>query len=110
MFLPGSTIKVEILYPVYFIIDRLLANTIWFQDNSESTMHILPPNISDHALHHLSVPKNRPRHKVFRFSNHLTDIEGYHNVVKESWIKPAMGRPMNVLWYKLKRLKSDSDW
>lgn len=87
--------------PIYSRINRILANVDWLQENSEATLHILPSSIYDHALLHLSVPKNRPHYIIFRFNNHLTNTEGYDIVVRENWNKPARGRPMNVLWYKL---------
>lgn len=33
------------------------------------------------------------------------DFEGYEDVVKKNWIKPCRGRPMEILWIKLKRLQ-----
>lgn len=42
--------------PICSRIDRILANADWFHDNSEATLHIISPNISDHALLHLFVP------------------------------------------------------
>lgn len=59
---------------IYSRIDRILGNTSWFQANMNSSLEILPPNVSDHALlflydHHKSTKK----HKRFRFLNYLTD-------------------------------------
>lgn len=90
---------------IYSRIDSILANIDWLHQFSDATLHILPPSISYHALLHLYVHKNSPKHRSFRFSNHLTEIEGYEAIVKESWSKRVRGRPMDILWHKLQRLK-----
>ncbi|XP_058776937.1 uncharacterized protein LOC131651282 [Vicia villosa] len=93
--------------PIYSRIDRVLVNVQWFQENVDAVLHIHPPSISDHALLHISIPKVRTTTRIFRFSNHLTDLDDYDATVKHSWLKPARGRPMCVLWYKLQRLQRD---
>ncbi|XP_058722177.1 uncharacterized protein LOC131593630 [Vicia villosa] len=96
----------QIRNPIYSRIDRLLANVEWFHLYSEATLNILPSSVSDHALLHVSLAKTRSLPKLFRFSNHLVAIEGFERVVRERWLKPARGRPMQVLWHKLQRLKA----
>ncbi|XP_058756104.1 uncharacterized protein LOC131629335 [Vicia villosa] len=91
--------------PIYSRIDRILVNVDWFQQHTDATLHILPSNISDHALLHLYVQKNKPQSRIFRFSNHFTEIEGYDDIVRVSWRKSARGRPLTILWFKLQRLK-----
>ncbi|XP_058775694.1 uncharacterized protein LOC131649972 [Vicia villosa] len=85
--------------PIYSKLDRILANVEWFHRHSEATLHILPPNVSDHA------PKQMITGKMFKFNNHLTEMDGYEETVRNRWNEPARGRPMNVLWHKLQRLK-----
>lgn len=43
--------------------------------------------------------------KPFRFNNCWTDLQGYQDTVKQSWDSPARGKPMEILWQKLERLK-----
>lgn len=83
---------------IYSRIDRLITNPAWFQDNSEFSLNVLSPHISDHAMMYLSQTKlTRKASKRFRFNNSWVDIEGYQEVVKQSWIKPIQGMPMEVL-------------
>ena len=35
---------------IYSRIDRVMANVSWFQNNLDVNLHIMPPNVSDHAL------------------------------------------------------------
>ncbi|KAL5190422.1 putative ribonuclease H protein [Glycine soja] len=67
-------------------IDRVLGNVKWFQDHLDYHLKILPPSISDHAL---------------------LCVEGYEEVVQNSWNRPIRGTPMHVLWQKLQRLKPE---
>ncbi|KAL5127208.1 hypothetical protein HKD37_14G039672 [Glycine soja] len=91
---------------IYSRIDRVLGNVEWFQDNIDTMLQILPPSVSDHALLCLADPGNTAgRQFHFKFSNCLTDLEEYHSTVSNSWNEPLNGRPMYVLWEKLKRLK-----
>ncbi|XP_058739150.1 uncharacterized protein LOC131611040 [Vicia villosa] len=36
--------------PIYSRIDKVLANTAWFQTNMNTTLKILPPSVSDHSM------------------------------------------------------------
>lgn len=91
---------------IYSRIDRVLGNVEWFQDNMDTMLQILPPSVSEHALLCLADPGNTAgRQFHFKFSNCLTDLEEYHSTVSNSWNEPLNGRPMYVLWEKLKRLK-----
>lgn len=45
--------------PIYFRIDRVLANTDWFLAHMDTTLQILPPNISDHAMLYLFGKDNK---------------------------------------------------
>lgn len=36
--------------PIYSRIDRVLANVLWFQENTDKVLNVLPPNVSDHSL------------------------------------------------------------
>ncbi|CAK8536977.1 unnamed protein product [Lathyrus sativus] len=94
--------------PIYSRIDRVLGNTGWFLTNLETTLKILPPNISDHAMLYLvtsQTQRKSPRH--FKFSNCITDMPGYDTLVKKNWEGLLRGSPMCVLWHKIRRLKQD---
>lgn len=69
---------------IYSRIDRVLGKLDWYQVNMEAVLKILPPNISGHAL--LCVVgkvQMVPRKIQFRFSNCITESEGYDDVVRE---------------------------
>ncbi|KAH1202514.1 hypothetical protein GmHk_17G048965 [Glycine max] len=69
---------------IYSRINKVLGNVKWFQDRLDYHLKILPPSVSDHAL---------------------LCVEGYEEVVHNSWNRPIRGTPMHVLWQKLQRLK-----
>ncbi|XP_058775054.1 uncharacterized protein LOC131649298 [Vicia villosa] len=92
--------------PIYSRIDRLISNTAWFQVNDDATLNVLPPNIYDHSMLHLSKPDSqRNKWNTFKSNNSWVDLDGFQNTVNESWNKPMYGRPMEVLWKKLHRLQ-----
>ncbi|XP_058727119.1 uncharacterized protein LOC131598546 [Vicia villosa] len=92
--------------PIYSRIDRIIANVEWLQDNGNLQLNVLSPHISDHFLLYLSDPmRPRQRKRPFRFNNNWIGIEGFQEVVKDSWTKPMTGKPMEVLWKKLARLQ-----
>lgn len=91
--------------PIYSRIDRVLANVLWFQENTDKVLNVLPPNVSDHSLLYLNADHARRTHGSFKFNNYMVDIAGFKEVVQESWKQPTKGSPMGVLWHKLKRLK-----
>lgn len=85
----------------------MIANTSWFQQNLETTLHVMHPGISDHALLWLKNKQQTHRTRVyFKFYNCVVEMEGYDTKVKESWNVPILGRPMHVVWEKLKRLQA----
>ncbi|CAI8610538.1 unnamed protein product [Vicia faba] len=95
----------RIVGTIYSRIDRVLGNVDWSQAQLNTTIKILPPSVSDHALLYLSnhVP---PRHvHRFQFINCIMWAEGYKDVVKSCWDLPLEGSTMFVLWKKLRRLQ-----
>ncbi|KAK2434278.1 hypothetical protein QL285_019443 [Trifolium repens] len=91
--------------PIYYRIDRVLANIDWFQKHSDVTLTVLPPHVSDHGILYLSAPAATAKSKQFRFNNCWVDAIGYQEVVEASWCQPARGTPMQRLWYKLHQLR-----
>lgn len=45
---------------IYSMINIVLGNVSWFQDHLDTSLKILPPNVSDHALFLLTYPLNFP--------------------------------------------------
>ncbi|XP_058768036.1 uncharacterized protein LOC131641747 [Vicia villosa] len=93
--------------PIYSRIDRLIANTDWFQGNNDLVLNVLSPHISGHALLYLSKPTVARKKIRFRFNNNWTDIEGFQECVRQSCTKTTYGRPMEILWRKLMRLQPE---
>lgn len=93
--------------PIYSRIDRVLANVEWFQNNTNVTLNILSPSVSDHALLYLVVDRDRKPKSAFKFNNYMVEVEGFEETVRKSWNKHVTGRPMCVLWCKLSRLRYD---
>ncbi|CAK8531456.1 unnamed protein product [Lathyrus sativus] len=92
---------------IYSKIDHVLGNIDWLQGNTDMNLEILPPSISDHCLLCLSDQKrNRTVHTNFKFTNSVIKVAGYQDIVKQSWHKVCVGRPMARLWYKLLRLQA----
>ncbi|WJX68825.1 hypothetical protein P8452_53158 [Trifolium repens] len=93
---------------IYSRIDRVLGNVDWFQLNLDSTLTIMDPGISDHALLCLSehVHMQTPLMKShFKFLNCVTHMPNFSDSVAQSWNVPLNGKPMFVLWQKLLRLQ-----
>ncbi|CAI8611540.1 unnamed protein product [Vicia faba] len=91
---------------IYSSIDGLLANVDWFYNHLNSTLRNLPPLVSDHSLLYLaSQPRVEKHHTRVRFVYCVTDVDGYTDMVKDSWNTPLVGRPMYVLWNKLRRVE-----
>lgn len=92
---------------IYSKIDHVLGNIVWLQDNTDVKLEILPPSIFDHCLLCLSDQKNnRTLHTKFKFTNSVVKVAGYQDIVRQSWNKAYVGRPMVRLWYKLMRLQA----
>jgi hypothetical protein len=90
---------------IYSRIDRILGNLDWMQYHSNFILTLLPPNVSDHCILHLKEQGQRQFSQVqFKFSNCITKLNGFLDIVSQSWRKPMQGRPMSVLWKKLHRL------
>ncbi|XP_058756860.1 uncharacterized protein LOC131630081 [Vicia villosa] len=91
--------------PIYSRIDRIIGNIEWMQKHSSSKLTVLAPNVSDHGCLYLKDNNHTPLQRYqFKFSNCLTNMEGFLQTVSTSWNKPLKGKPMSVLWHKLRRL------
>lgn len=55
----------------------VLGNVEWYQDHLDTTLNILPPSVSDHALLWLrNQEKYHVNNKHFKFINCIMDMEG----------------------------------
>lgn len=71
-----------------------------------STLKIQPHSVSDHSLLCLTGQENHVfRKALFKFFNCVVDLNGYDMAIMKSWNDPIVGKPMHVLWQKLKRLQ-----
>lgn len=92
---------------IYSRIDRFLGNLNWLQMHIDSTLKILAPSISDHALMFLSCKDQSSRLRGrFKYRNSLARLNGFHDEVKKNWNLGVHGNPMYKLWTKLSRLQS----
>ncbi|XP_058726404.1 uncharacterized protein LOC131597745 [Vicia villosa] len=90
---------------IYSRIDHVLGNIDWLTAYQDWTLTIKEPHVSDHALLCLSRHDHvRRRSMLFKFRNNVTQLEGFHQIVLQSWQQQLSGNPMYILWHKLKRL------
>lgn len=67
--------------------------------------HLLP-SVSYHVMLHVGILSHPiPRKIHFKFVNHTTELEGFKEVVTQSWAEPINGSPPYILWEKLKTLR-----
>ncbi|CAI8586970.1 unnamed protein product [Vicia faba] len=71
-------------YTIYSRIDRFLANVARFQNNSNVTLNIPPPSISDHALLYLNMGRTRDLKRAFKFNNYTVGIDGFEELSREA--------------------------
>lgn len=91
---------------IYSCIDRVLANIEWLQQNSNRTLHVFDPGVSDHALLFVKDDVNSSKgNKKFKFINQVTEMDGYKTEVNSNWNQPIGGDQVKILWKKLSRLK-----
>lgn len=91
---------------IYSCIDRVLTNIEWLQQNSNRTLHVFDPGVSDHALLFVKDDVNSSKgNKKFKFINQVTEMDGYKTEVNSNWNQPIGGDQVKILWKKLSRLK-----
>ncbi|XP_039009388.1 uncharacterized protein LOC120137798 [Hibiscus syriacus] len=88
-------------------LNRVLINPLWAAEFQNSFVEFLAPGPSDHCMAlvwlNKEVQANRP--KPFKFFNFWTLHPSFNHEVQQSWQQAIQGNPMQVLFYKLKRLK-----
>lgn len=95
---------------VYSKMDRVICNMEWYLKYPNSEIQIMPLHISDHAPLKVVIDPNIPSKKRtqarFKFLNFLVDEADFTDVVRDNWNTKIIGRPMQRLWRKLKRLRT----
>lgn len=78
----------------------------WNKQNINTTLNILEPGVSDHALLSLQgLEASSTRRRYFKFQNVVTNTKGLFEAVKENWLQPLGGSDMYIPWKKLQRLQ-----
>ncbi|XP_058767570.1 uncharacterized protein LOC131641282 [Vicia villosa] len=91
---------------IYSCIDRALANKEWFNQRLHWDLHVLEPNISNHAMLCLRNRDQDSKHKrLFKFLNKVTDVPEYREHVERNWNKKGRNDSQVKLWDKLLRLQ-----
>jgi hypothetical protein len=94
---------------IYSRIDRAICNREWFINYPNCEVEVLNPHISDHSplrVRLLDTNTGMNRYQTrFKFLNCVMERPEFLDMVTNSWNKEEIGRPMYVLWRKLKRLQ-----
>ncbi|XP_070014522.1 uncharacterized protein [Nicotiana sylvestris] len=93
-------------------LDRIFVNDLWDQLFQRSSFRHLARTGSDHRPLLMKNLSSTHQHiSYFRFLNWWVNIEGFYDIVKESWSTEVTGNPMWILQSKLKTLsKRLSQW
>ncbi|PKI70157.1 hypothetical protein CRG98_009445 [Punica granatum] len=88
-------------------INRVLVNEKWFREEIASTIEFLPPGLSDHCPAMLKFgEKENAGPRPFKFFHFWTEHSGYMELVERVWLNTQEGSPMDVLYKKLRNLKT----
>lgn len=80
---------------IYSRIDRVISNVDWFQENMDTSLTIVPPEVSDHAMLCLTDKNQKTNSKTkFKFLKCVTTMGGFEQDVSNSWKEPMIGRPL----------------
>lgn len=98
--------------PTLVKLDRLFASTQWEDMFPEAHLQALSSSGSDHYLLLLTCGDRVPRQRRFRFESYWTRLEGFEEVVKETWqVSVDSSDPFCALYVKMARLsKFLSKW
>ncbi|XP_070003283.1 uncharacterized protein [Nicotiana sylvestris] len=93
-------------------LDRILVNDLWDHLFQRYSVRHFARTGSDHRPPFMkNLASNQHHISYFRFLNCWTNIEGFHDIVKETWNTEVTGNPMWILQNKLKALsKRLSQW
>ncbi|CAL5205182.1 unnamed protein product [Lathyrus oleraceus] len=92
--------------PIYSRIDKVLGNLDWLQGNLHTTLTNMDPIVSDNDLLCMQRDRNeRIKRSKIKFIIAVADMEGFAGNVAATSREPTDGRPMYILWMKLKRLQ-----
>ncbi|CAK8531629.1 unnamed protein product [Lathyrus sativus] len=92
---------------IYSIIDRVIGNMIWIQNNMNTPFRITEAGVANHALLCLEgLSVNQPKKPMFKFQNVVINLEGFHEAVRLNWNHQVEGTAMFIMWKKLLNLKN----
>ncbi|XP_038991297.1 uncharacterized protein LOC120114449 [Hibiscus syriacus] len=89
-------------------LDRVLINSNWVNNFQNPFVEFLPPGVSDHCMASVRFSKDNPinKPKPFKFFYFWTSHPNYLTEIENSWQTLFQGNPMQILFHKLKHLKS----
>ncbi|KAI5424694.1 hypothetical protein KIW84_030759 [Lathyrus oleraceus] len=76
-------------------IDKVIGNLSWHQQQVDTSLRIMEPNVSNHVMLCLSRPDQISKiKKQFEFLNVITTMEGFLTIVADNWNVPIQGHAM----------------
>lgn len=94
---------------IYSRIDRAICNRFWFLKFPNCETEVLNAYISDHSSlrvnlvgHNIGRIRQQPR---LKFQNSVVGNYEFMEMVTNSWNNDESGRPMYIIWRKLKHLR-----
>ncbi|XP_074323205.1 uncharacterized protein LOC141660143 [Apium graveolens] len=92
--------------PIFKRLDRMIANSHWFQAFTEGQVLFKTRGIMDHCPLVYDEPLcSRRFGKPFQFFNFMIDIPGFLDLVSRSWSLDCRGSPIHQFNLKLKHTK-----
>lgn len=98
--------------PTFVKLDRLFVTTTWEVSFPEAHLQALSTSGSDHCPLLLTCGDPGPKKRKFRFETYWTKIEGFMDIIRESWEQQVDAEdPYAILYVKMARLsKKLSQW
>lgn len=94
--------------PILKRLDRILGNQDWFLNFTESTVQVKSRGLMDHCPLMLHIPIEVDKiNKQFHYFYHMSNIEGFEDVVTRAWISDWYGDSMSIMCKKLNLVKQE---
>uniref|UniRef100_J3NC32 Reverse transcriptase domain-containing protein n=1 Tax=Oryza brachyantha TaxID=4533 RepID=J3NC32_ORYBR len=91
--------------PTLVRLDRVFVSTDWEDSFTDANLQALSSSASDHCPLLLSSGQGSTASRHFHFENCWTKMEGFHDIVNETWLKQVNSDdPYIVLYVKMARL------
>jgi hypothetical protein len=101
----GSHGQSETPNPTLTRIDHLLCTREWEVQHTNNYLQAISSSMSDHCPLLLTCTPLQHRYKGFRFESYWVQLEGFQEVVQQSWNKPCRSTdPARTLHIKLAQL------